>query len=184
VFNLLCTGSPNDEGIAKSIKKVFPNCKFLSRRNGVDLNTFVGLQEFEKNIKNYNVFINNAHIGRGVQEILLKSTISQWSKGHIFNVGSISELPIFGKNDFDNFVEKQNLRNLGFLYNNEKIKITHLMVGAFKSTAKNTENEGDDFMHPDEIANIISMILKFDFEVPIIGIHKSSDRLRKWYNFE
>jgi hypothetical protein len=49
-MKILCTGNPNDMGIAHAVKRVWPNASFVSRTNGYDLSTQEGLDKFKETI--------------------------------------------------------------------------------------------------------------------------------------
>jgi len=179
LFNVLCTGNPNYIGIPYSLSKIFKNIDFVHKSNGFDLTNF---EEFKILINNYNVFINHSAFNYTIQKDLLQLCVDQWQKnkkrGHIINIGSVLEYEFAKKYKIDTieyYESKTDLRNLGLELCTENIKITHFVIGAI-------QNPGS--FHPDklnckEIAKVIKIILKYEFNVPIIGIEKLNDTWSK-----
>ena len=75
-------------------------CDFISSTNGWDLINDCK-QEFIDKIKNYNIFINNAHLS-GHQVKLLDWTNEAWDQGFVFNIGSFSEIFAGDTGDIEN----------------------------------------------------------------------------------
>lgn len=178
MFKILCTGNPSDIGIAMEIKKLYPNTKFLSRTSGYDLSTDQGLDALRMLLPEYNVFINNAYIMPGRQLDILKVIIDKWTTGNVFNIGSIDEYERYGTTNRSNQIEKNQLKEYGINHTNEKLKITHITVGGFKSEHKPGSMPN---MHPKHIAETIQWILNAEFEVPVIGVQQITDYVRNWY---
>lgn len=180
MFKVLCTGNPNDVGIAMEIKKLFPNATFVSRTSGYDLSTEEGLLKFKDQLKTHNVLVNNAHVDFGVQERLLMLAREEWKSGHVFNIGSLAEYTRFMKNYYEVFLEKNRLKELGLNLTDENFKVTHVTVGVFKSSVKpNTMNNTD--LTPAEIVSAIKWIMESEFQVPVIGIEKVNDVIRNHF---
>jgi hypothetical protein len=189
MFKILCTGNPDDIGIAMEIKKLFPESNFVSRTNGYDLSTNEGLEKLKLILKNYNVFINNAYVHSNLQLKLLSMVRDEWEVGHVFNIGTLIEyvkwLPTHTETDMaqslhEDHVDAIRLRELGFALTNEHFKVTHVTVGGFKSSAK--PRGLNHSMEPKHIANAIKWVIEAEFEVPIIGVEQSSDIIREYFN--
>ena len=178
-YKILCTGNPLDRGIAMATQKVFPDAEFISRTSGFDL-TFPNPgdeQKFRDKLKGYNVFINNAHIGRGVQERLLRIISEEWTEGHVFGIGSLDEHNKWAGDDMEYTAEKRQLRETSLALGDEKFKTTHVVVGGFQALTTGSSRT----MDPVHIAKTIKWIIEAPFEVPIIGIEQMSDYIRDYY---
>ena len=170
-MKVVCTGNPNNLGIASSIAKVFPDVKFMSRATGYDLTTEEGLSKFRTDIVEYDVFINSSQISPGTQEVLLNITREVWIKGHVFNIGSIAEYKRWEWFDPPYTDEKRKLRETSIDLYDENFKTTHIVVGGFKDSSTRTQFK----MDPINIANTIKWVLECDHDVPIIGVERASD---------
>ncbi len=178
-FRILCTGNPNDVGLAKSIKSLYPETTFLSRSSGYDLFEFTCDTEikFREQLKLHNVFINYSWVTYGVQQKLLQITAEEWIKGHVINIGSTNEdHNVLARLEPEYTEDKLKLRSLSLQLNNEHFKTTHVVVGGFQATSVGSMPN----MDPINIANAIKWIIEQEFEIPIIGIQKSSDYIRNW----
>lgn len=180
-FKILCTGNPNDTGLAQSIKTLYPSTNFMSRSNGYDFLKFD--KEIEKKFREqlayHNVFINYSWVSYGVQEKLLRIAAEQWTSGHVINIGSTNEdNEILTKTEPKYTEDKLKLRKLSLKLNNEKFKTTHVIVGGFQATSVGSKLN----MDPIKIAKTIKWVLSQDFEIPIIGVQQSSDHIRNWIN--
>ena len=179
MFKILCTGNPNDTGIAQCIRTVYPDAVFISRTNGYDFLEFSAETEHKVRelIKDHNVFINYSWVGYGVQEKLLRIAAEEWTTGHVINIGSTNEdNKILTKVEPKYTKDKLALRQASLSLNNEHFKTTHVVVGGFQATSANSKLT----MDPINIANTIKWVLEQDFEVPIIGVQQSSDHIRNW----
>lgn len=170
-MKIACTGNPNDIGIARSIAKVFPNSSFMSRSSGYDLTTHEGLTKFRNDIIEYDVFVNSSQISSGTQELLLNIVREVWTKGHVFNIGSIAEYKRWEWFDPQYTTEKRSLRERSIDLHSEHFKTTHVVVGGFQDASPGTHFK----MDPINIANTVKWILECDHDVPIIGIEQASD---------
>jgi hypothetical protein len=178
MFKILCTGNPDHIGIAMEIKKLFPDASFASRSNGYDLTTKEGLDKLRATLKNYNVFINNAHVQRNTQITLLSMVRDEWETGHIFNIGTLDEYKKWLPANPENYEEATRMKELGLELTDEHFKVTHVTVGAFKSSAKPS---GLPYgMDPKYIAMAIKWVMEADFQVPVIGVEQSSDHVRNY----
>jgi uncharacterized protein (DUF1697 family) len=182
MFKLLCTGNPEHIGIAMEIKKLFPNSAFVSRTNGYDLSTSVGIDKLKSIIKDYNVIINNAYVSAGVQEQILRLAREEWQSGHVFNIGSIDEYTKWLPANPRKYKESNNLKELGLGFTDENFKVTHITAGGFKSSAKPLGLKTT--MDPVHIATTIKWIMEAPFQVPVIGIEQMNDTIRNWYNLK
>jgi len=179
-YRILCTGNPKDRGIAQAILKIFPDANFISRTNGFDLFFSAGHTEtkFREKIKDYNVFINNAYIGEGCQERLLKIVREEWTYGSVFNIGTLDEYEKWSWREPEYTEEKRRLRDLGIEMGDEKFKTTHVIVGGFQALTPGSSQT----MDPIHIAESIKWVLEAPFEVPIIGIQQMTDYVRAYYD--
>jgi hypothetical protein len=175
-MKILCTGNPNDMGIAHAVKRVWPNASFVSRTNGYDLSTQEGLDKFKETIAEYDVFVNNSQVVPGTQETLLNITSKVWTTGHVFNIGSVAEYKRWEWFDPLYSAEKRSLRELSLELCNEHFKTTHIVVGGFQDMSPNTEHK----MDPINIVNAINWILTSEFDVPLIGIERLADHKNYW----
>jgi hypothetical protein len=175
MFKILCTGNPNDVGLAQCIQSLYPDAKFLSRSNGYDFTKDID-NKFRELLTEYNVFINYSWVSLGVQEKLLRIVAEEWASGHVFNIGSTNEdNPLLTQAEPEYTASKLQLRKASLELNNEHFKTTHIVVGGFwRPTTINKT------MNPINIANTIKWVLEQDFEVPIIGVQQSSDYIRNW----
>lgn len=181
MFKILCTGNPEHIGIAMEIKKLFPDATFISRTNGYDLKSTEGLDKLRSILKNYNVFINNAHPAYGIQLKILKIINEEWETGHVFNIGTVDEYLKWYPAFPDNFKEGNELKNLGLELTDENFKVTHITAGGFKSSS-NKSGRISDLMDPKHIADSIKWIMEAKFQVPVIGIEKMTPDIRFFYN--
>jgi len=167
-LRILCTGNPNNEGIAKQVVANFPNTTCISQSMGVDLLTQEGLDYFKSIILNYDVFINISRIANRTQEKLLRIAHASGMQGHVFNIGSIAEYKRWEWHDIDYTDEKRQLREASLNLCTEFFKTTHIVVGGFQDY----ENACRDRMDPVEIVKMIQYILASPINIPIVGIEK------------
>jgi hypothetical protein len=179
-INILCTGNPNDIGIAQEIKNLFPNAVFVSRTSGFNLDTEKGKSDLKKILPEFNVLINNAHVSPGFQRELLMLAKEVWESGHVFNIGSLDEYEFYSHVNLRSHSENNELKNLGLSFNSDKFKVTHITVGIFKSSRKPISLELD-VMDPKYVAEAIKWILDFGVDIPVIGIQKMSDDVSTLY---
>jgi len=176
---ILCTGNPDSSrNLAYTVKKHFPDAKFIHKSNGYDLLTEHGLKLFQDEITNYDVFLNCSYIDINVQESLLKITFSKWfgRTGHVFNIGSVVEfmaqfhdpLVLTKINaDIPYMNSKLNLKKASAILGSTDFKSTYIILGGFKDVADTT----DPRLDPTRILETIKWILNSkEFTVPIIGI--------------
>jgi hypothetical protein len=179
MVNILCTGNPNDVGVAQAIRLLYPNTAFMSRTNGYDFFEFNDATEksFRENLKKYNVFINYSWVAIGVQTKLLNIVAEEWKTGHVINIGSTNEdNEILARSEPEYTNDKLKLRRVSLELNNEHFKTTHVVVGGFQATSVGSKLN----MDPINIANTIKWVLEQDFEIPIIGVQQSSNHIRNW----
>lgn len=166
---IICTGNPSQSyTLAHSVRKHFPDTKFIHKSNGYDFQSEHGLNLFRDEISNYNVFLNCSYIDVGIQEALLNITKSNWDKGHVFNIGSITEyIDISKQVDMYYTSSKINLKKTSLFLGTYDFKTTYMFLGGFKDV----DLESDNRMDPERIIEIIKLILNTDeFIVPIIGV--------------
>lgn len=178
-FKILCTGNPEDQGVAQEIRKLYPESAFVSRSSGYDFLNFNKETElnFRRKIKDFNVFINYSWVSHGVQERLLRIVAEEWNAGHVVNIGSTNEdNAILAEAEPEYTEDKLKLRRASLDLNNENFKTTHVVVGGFRATSVNSKAT----MDPANIANTIKWAIEQKFEVPIIGVQQSSDNIRNW----
>jgi hypothetical protein len=176
-FKILCTGNPNDVGLAQSIRLIFPTAEFISRANGYDFFDPSTEHKFRSRLNAYDVFINYSWVGCGIQEKLLRIVAAEWSTGHVINIGSTNEdSMVLSKSEPEYTNDKLKLRQASLELNNEHFKTTHVVVGGFQATSIGSKLN----MDPIKIAKTIKWVLEQDFEIPIIGVQQSSDHIRNW----
>ena len=180
MIKILCTGNPEHIGIAREIKNIFPDAICVSRASGFDLSTEQGLNKLKDLIPTFNVLINNSHVGPGTQLKILEMARQNWNAGHVFNVGSIDEYSQFAHVNPRSHVEKNHLKHLAIEYNNDVFKVTHITVGPFESSAKPLP-EPLDRLDPKHIAEAIKWILECNFDVPVIGMQRLTNKVSKLY---
>lgn len=166
---IICTGNPDKAyTFAHSVKKHFPNVKFIHKSNGYDLQTEHGLNLFRETISEFNVFLNCSYVDIGVQEVLLKITKNSWKTGHVFNMGSITEYTdISTQTDPSYTNSKISLKKTSLHLGYYDFKTTYMILSGFRDI----EVESDRRMEPDRIIEIIKWLLNTDeFIVPIIGV--------------
>lgn len=178
MHKIICTGNPHIEGIAKELGKIYENITFVSRSTGYDLLTNEGMRNFQEQLNEHTVLINNSHIGYGVKKRILRIAKDIWSQGHVINIGSYNEIKKYSLGLFESAHDATELRELGFDLGNEKFKVTHLMVGPFRSGVKPMS---DCTMDPSKIAKTIKWVLEADFQIPIISAIEMSDYIRDWH---
>lgn len=177
---MLCTGNPNDIGIAQEINNIFPDAVFASRTSGFDLATKEGIAKLKDILPQFNVLVNNAYVSFGVQKEILKLTKEVWESGHVFNIGSLDEYEMYSHVNPRSHKENNELKNLGLSFNSDKFKVTHVTVGIFKSLHKAKTLELD-VMDPKHVASTIRWILDAGIDVPVIGIQKMTDEVSALY---
>jgi hypothetical protein len=183
MVKIICTGNPEHIGIAKEIKKIFPNAAFVSRSSGFDLSTNEGLEKLKNILPNFNILINSSYISAGTQEKILNLAKEIWSNGHVFNIGSLDEYELFSHVNPRSHQENNRLKALSINYNSDTFKVTHITVGIFKSSIKPRTLELD-VMDPCNIAETIKWVLAAPIDIPVIGIQKMSDKLTEIYKRE
>jgi hypothetical protein len=179
-MKIICTGNPQHIGIANAINQIFPDTVFVSRSNGFDLSTDRGLEKFKDYVKEFDVLINNAYVSQGTQLKILEIVKQQWQTGHVFNIGSLDEYPLYSKVNPRSSAENNKLKELGLTYNSDNFKVTHITVGIFKSSIKPRTLELD-VLEPKQIVSAIKWVLEADFDVPVIGIQRMTDRVSELY---
>ncbi len=171
-FFILCTGNPNNQGIAKQLCLTFPRVDCLHLSMGVDLVSKSGLDYFRSIIPNYNVFVNVSHLKNNTQEKLLKIAHEENMKGHVFNIGSIAEYKKWEHYDSIYTAEKRQLKETSLELCSNSFKTTHMIVGGFQDY----ENDDLSRMDPIEIVNMIKYILHSSVNIPIVGIEKIENK--------
>jgi hypothetical protein len=179
-IKVLCTGNPNDIGIAQEIRNIFPDASFVSRSSGFNLETEEGRTELKKILPKFDVLINNAYVTFGFQKALLILAKEVWESGHVFNIGSLDEYELYSHVNPRSHTENNELKNLGLSFNNDKFKVTHITVGIFKSSKKPKTLELD-VMDPKCVAGVIKWILDCGVDIPVIGVQKMSDDVSALY---
>lgn len=91
---IIITGNA-EQGLAKSLYKIYPEADFVSRANGYDLTTKDGSNKFIEKITQYNVWINSSALWKFNQTLLLdavyKKCIEVNHNLHIICVGSTTD---------------------------------------------------------------------------------------------
>lgn len=175
MMKILCTGNPKD-GIACSLKAVCPDTMFISRSNGYDLTTQIGLNKFKSLLPNYNVFINHSQLYGDLQRQLLTIVSQAWTRGHVINIGSVLEFKKWEFIEPTAAEEKRKLRDLSLELSSEHFKTTHLIVGGLQSC-----NDDPLRIHTDRVAETIKWILENENHIPLLYVDHISDELVKRY---
>lgn len=169
-LKILCTGNPNHNTVARSVKKYFPTADFACRETGYDLRMWDKESEdfFKNNIINYNILINSSFISLGAQLKILNLTADLWNTGHIINIGSTSEYS--GRDsEFGMYsIDKKSLKERSMQLNSNSLKTTHITAGGLNDGKPEHRN----WLDIDNIALTIEWILKQPFSIPLIGVEK------------
>jgi len=182
-YRIICTGNPEtSHTLAHTVRKYFPDTKFIHKSNGYDLLTEEGLKLFQDEVINYDVFLNCSYIEPGLQETLLKIARTEWYThrkeneiiGYVFNIGSISEfiaefhdepLTNFFKPEYTN--SKISLKKFSAMVGTYQFKTTYIILGGFRDIA----DDNDPRLDPNRILEVIKWILdSTEFTVPVIGL--------------
>ena len=166
MHKIICTGNPNDRGVAMAMKKLFPETTFISRRTGYDLSTIAGMEKFKEALVNHNVLINNAEVLPGIQQQVLEIARGVWNTGHIFNMGSICEFERWQHIDPQCNLEKLKLRQTGLEMISTDLKVTHVISGGCQSLDSHSDNK----MDPIYVAKVIKFALEFEKHIPVISV--------------
>ena len=171
VMKILCTGNPAHITVASAVKTCFPTASFASRATGYNFKLPESVDLFEKNIIDYNVFINSSYIQSGVQMRLLDSAVTKWMeanvRGHIINIGTTAEWTE-NPQHAEYIQTKQQLRHRSLELNDNTgitgIKTTYIIVGGVNDGKPGNENYLDisriahaiewALLNPDRIALI------------------------------
>lgn len=168
MFKIICTGNPEDRGIAMAMKKLFPETTFISSRLGYDLSKDEGIEKFKKELLTHNVLINSAQVMPGIQLKVLQIAREIWTSGHVFNIGSICEFEQWEHIDPLCTAEKLELRRAGLDMFSKEFKTTHVVTGGFQSLDSHSDNK----MDPIHIAKVIKFALEFEKHIPIISVYE------------
>jgi hypothetical protein len=174
-MKILCTGNPKD-GIACSLKAMYPDTTFISRSNGYDLTTPAGLNKFKSLLSDYNVFINHSQLYGDLQGQLLTIVSQTWTHGHVVNIGSVLEFKKWEFIELSAAEEKRKLRDLSLELSSEHFKTTHLIVGGLQSC-----NDDPLRIHTDRVAETIKWILENENHIPLLYVDHVSDELVNRY---
>ena len=182
LMKILCTGNVNHRGIAKTLSTVIPDVDFISRSNGWDLSfpTIDIENRFREKLQEYDVLINNSYVGMGAQKRILQIAREVWQTGHVINIGSMAEHPKFAHADPEYAKDKQDLRDLSIELGDEKFKTTHMVLGAYQGLSHDSVYETT--MSADNAVSVIKWVIEAPFEVPIIGVERMNDALRKYFD--
>ena len=175
MMKILCTGNPKD-GIACSLKELYPDTMFISRSNGYDLTTDNGKDKFKNLLADYNVFINHSQLDGDLQRQLLTVVSQAWTHGHVVNIGSVLEFKKWEFIEPAAAEEKRKLRDLSLELSSEHFKTTHLIVGGLQSC-----NDDPLRIHTDRVAETIKWILENENHIPLLYVDHVSDELVKRY---
>lgn len=175
-FKIICTGNPDVFGIAKNVREIYPQTKFISRSSGYDLTTDKGMLEFKSLLPKFNIFINHSQISPGVQEKLLLSARKTWTSGHIFTIGSVLEFEQWSWIEPEVTYEKNRLKTLSLQLSEENFKTSYITIGGLK------KNDDDNMrLDPIKVAEVIQWILNKDLHIPHIYVdHLSNDLTNEW----
>ena len=176
MLRILCTGNPNIAGIAKELKQVYPNTKFISRSSGYDLLTTEGVKQFTSIISNFDVFINHSQLIPDGQLTLLNIAANKMGRGRIFNIGSVLEFDKWRWIEPETSEIKKELRELSLTLNSESLKTTHITVGGLKSTDKDHMR-----LDPMNVVKVIKWIIDSGIELPYVYVDHTSDELTEYW---
>jgi len=175
MMKILCTGNPKD-GIACSLKAIYPDTTFISRSNGYDLTTPAGLNKFKSLLPDYDIFINHSQLQGNLQSQLLTLVSKAWTHGQVVNIGSVLEFKKWEFIEPTAAEEKRKLRDLSLELSSEHFKTTHLIVGGLQSY-----NNDPLRIHTDCVAETIKWILENRNHIPLLYVDRVSDELIKQY---
>lgn len=175
-LRIICTGNPDVPGIAKHIKEIYPQTKFISRSSGYDLTTNSGILEFKSLLPGFDIFINHSQIASGVQENLLLYARKIWSSGHIFTIGSVLEFEQWSWIEPEVTHEKNRLKTLSLRLSEEHFKTSYITIGGLK------KHENDNMrLDPIKVAEAIRWILDNGLHIPLIYVDNlSNDLTNEW----
>lgn len=174
---IICTGNPSHGGIARSLSEFYDDIFFVSLSSGFDLTNEHDLYRFLKLVEKYDVFINHAQIGYGMQQKLLELVAGVWSRGRIITIGSVLEFDEFKWIDPATHQEKLDIRNASIRLASENIKTTHLITSGFQRHGP----EDDVKIDPIKLVETIDWIINADVDIPLIFVDSINDRrYSKW----
>jgi len=173
IMNMLCTGNPNHNTVASAVKKYFPEADFASRSTGYDFKLLKSAELFEKNITDYDVFINSSYIQSGIQLQLMEIAVAKWMeadiKGHIISIGTTAEWT--SDTTYSEYIQtKQQLRRRSLELNDETgitgIKTTYIIVGGINDGNPINEN----YLKVSRIAHVIEWVLLNPDRIALIQV--------------
>ena len=89
-MKIFCTGNPKRQTVAYAL-----DCDHASLSSGWDFTNNTTMERFQKEIINYDVFVNSCYVAPGVQLKLMDIAINSWTaqniKGHVINIGTTLE---------------------------------------------------------------------------------------------
>ena len=170
-MKVLVTGNPNF-GIAESINKHFlgHELAFYSRNyNNFDLTNPEKITELANVSLHYDVFINNARLGKYNQVNLYEEVYRKWilekKQGLIINMGSTADTARDANHTYAS--EKAALKKSsegGSFANNFKntgIKVTYISFGWVATPVLNRDLPNVKKHSPDEIASLLKWIVEY-----------------------
>jgi NADP-dependent 3-hydroxy acid dehydrogenase YdfG len=174
-MRILCTGNPDKLTIAWAVTQKWPNATTISLSSGWDFTNQQHIENLQKKIVEYDVFINSSYIAPGVQEQLMQIAVQEWMraniKGHIFNVGTTIEWTNDQSSDYVR--SKIALRTASLEINEQTgitgVKSTYLMLGG----VNNQQPQTQDFVHPFSVTSLIEWIFQYPDRVGIIQLDKA-----------
>jgi hypothetical protein len=174
-MRVLCTGNPDKFTIAWAVTQKWPDATTISLSSGWDLTNQQHLENLQKKIVKYNVFINSCYVAPGVQEQLMQIVVQEWMrvgiKGHIFNLGTTLE---WSNDQSNNYVKSKLALRTASLKINEQtgitgVKSTYLILGG----VDNRQPENQDYVHPFSITSAIEWIFQYPDRVGILQLDKA-----------
>jgi NADP-dependent 3-hydroxy acid dehydrogenase YdfG len=174
-------------GLAKSIAKLYPDAKFLSRSSGYNLGKQEVRQLVAEESLDCDVFMIVSALGEFKQTLLLESIIKKWQEhnheGYIIALGSSADTPVKGS-AWSYPVEKKALRaycrQLSQIASSDtpaNWKITYLSPGNMHTPKQDEKMPGVKKLDTDYVAGMIKWLLEQPQDVNISEI--CLDRIQK-----
>jgi len=165
---ILVAGNP-DYGLAKSIAKVFPHAKFVSRTHGnFDLSIPSKQRELAELSLEYDVFIAVSCIWRFAQTEYVQEVAKRWienKKGYIIAVGSSADTPVKGS-AWMYPAEKKALRaycrqlsQISAGENKSELKVTYLSPGNLHTPNQDDKMPNVPKLDCDYVAEVIKWLI-------------------------
>jgi hypothetical protein len=173
---IFCTGNPAHQGVASGINATVSDVDFGCRETGYDFTTTTGLEKFQRNIINYDTFVNSSFIASEVQITLLELAHRAWMqadvKGHVISLGSTiewadtTEHAQYAKSKRD--LRKRSLE-LNDLTGITGVKTTYIIVGGINDGKSGHEH----YLNTTAIANAVVWTIKNPNRIALLQIESA-----------